>query len=117
MTVFLRNFVSCERVDEDVFYTLRNVRFRWPSPPSFVDFWMDILNPAEEPVTVQLRAYRGRQLAEYSEAELIPVGLPALQVALQLPTAHLEAKSYSIHAVVNGVSCGKLGLDFGARDA
>lgn len=116
MTTFLRNFVPCEQVDDGDYFSLINVRYRWPEPPESIEFWLDVLNVSEGELGVMLEIYRGRSLVEWTEEELIVPGRPRVETALTLYTAHLERKSYTVVAVINGFAAGKLDLDLGAPD-
>lgn len=116
MTTSVRNFVPCERVDDDAYFSLINVRFRWPEPPETIEFWLDILNFSEAELGVKLELYRGRGLVDFTEEEFVPPGFANVQAKFVLNTADLERKSYTVVAVVNGFAAGKLDLDFGAND-
>lgn len=115
--IHLRNFVCCELVEADDFFSLVNVRYKWPEPPDFMEFWLDILNPSEGEVGIKIEIYRGRTFHDTTEEELVVPGHANIQTALALSPANLERKSYTVRAVINGLVAGKLHIDFGASDA
>lgn len=116
MTTSLRNFVACERVDDDAYFSLIHVRYRWPEPPETIEFWLDLLNFSEAELGVKLEIFRGRSLVDFTEEEFVPPGYANVQAKFVLSTADLARKSYTVVAVVNGFTAGKLDLDFGAID-
>lgn len=114
MSATVRSVVPCESISWDEFFSLNNVRYAWPEPPMTVSLWIEILNPAERELTLEVQLYRRGLLVRESTEELILGTDRRYEADVELVVGDLERKSYTVRVVLNGVAAQMISLDFGA---
>jgi hypothetical protein len=109
------NAVLCENILGTEGYSLVNVGLRWHEPPPTLGIWIELSNLSEHPFTVSVQIWRGRELLDQSEEELVLEGKSYWQSRFLFEgTRVLERKTYSFVVLLNGVPRHTIVADFGA---